>query len=1074
VTPRSLVRLVGVLFGLVLWTGMATVTAQAQGAPAFGAGFGVTDADGAAWPGAKGWWAGTCDLSSDSTSVGGVGTPPAERAHCFDHGQPYRPLLSDPDPDPPRDTVWQPGSEPSWRLDPVAAAGAHPDATASFWLNRYPVPFGGTALQGDGDTRTVHVQLPPGFVGNPNAVPRCTSRQLQTTPPSCPPETQVGVATVTVALLDQAGARQSVFPVWNAEPRDGKAAEFMLSPAGNPTERANIPVVANARTDDDFGVDVVAVDVPGGLPLLGQTITLWGVPWAASHDAYRAPTDYNGHTPGPEGALAGMPETGLPDPHGAQPQSYDLSWGPIKPFLTNPTECAPSVPITTLHLTSWQSPVPRSTDAPADVPVDGCGGLDFPIDAAMAPTTTAADSASGLGVDLRIPQEKGNAPASPSDGATPGEVDDYVESATAYWASDDGRAPSQLDRAVVTLPPGVSVNPAGATGLQACSDAEIGLTAAGNPSRFNNVDPFDGQGVECPPGSRIGTADVFTPLLPGADPAGNEANLSGEVVLGMPKSTDPQSGEMFRLFIVVRNKQRGLLAKIAGSAVADPATGQLTATFDKNPRVPFEWMHLEMKGGGRGMLATPPNCGDAHWSSAFTPWSAAHGAGGVPVPDGGAFAVDANCADGFAPGLRAGMSSRQAGGTGTFGFQLTRQDGEQYFQTVSAKLPRGLLASVRGVQLCTDAQAAAAACPPGSRIGSVDAGAGSGTPFFLEQPGSVFLTEGYKGAPYGMSVQVPVEAGPFRGPLALTTMVVRQALHVDRSTADVTAVSDPLPQIWHGIPLRVRQLTVTVDRPSFMRNPTDCSPKRIAADVGGASGAVATPSAPFRASGCRALRFRPKIGMRLIGRRQTITHKHPGVRAVVTQKAGEAGIRRAKVLLPRSLALDPDNAQALCEFEDGTKPDLENHCPKGSIVGRARAVSPLLNRPLTGNVYFVKNVRIDPISGQPRRTLPMIIAALRGEIAINLRGESDVGRGGRLVSTFPKVPDAPVSRFSLNIEGGRNGILVVTATRRGKIDICRSKQVAESNMNGHNGRRHNVNVRMKTPCKAKRRQARRR
>jgi hypothetical protein len=214
--------------------------------------------------------------------------------------------------------------------------------------------------------------------------------------------------------------------------------------------------------------------------------------------------------------------------------------------------------------------------------------------------------------------------------------------------------------------------------------------------------------------------------------------------------------------------------------------------------------------------------------------------------------------------------------------------------------------------------------------------------------------------------------------------------------------------------------------------------------------------------------------MRLTGRRQTTTGRHPGIRAKVTQRPGEAGIKRAVVALSKSLALDVNNAQALCEFEDGTKPDLENHCPKGSIVGRARAVSPLLNEPLRGNVYFVKNVRIDPDTGNEIRTLPMIIAALRGEIAINLRGNSNTTRAGKLVNKFRVVPDAPVSRFNLNIRGGRNGILAVTRTRRSTIDICRKKQIAIARMSGHNGKRHDRRIRMATPCNGKRKKARNR
>jgi hypothetical protein len=1029
---------------------------QAKAADPFGLNYGVAAAQGAAFPGAKAFWAGACDLRAASTGSGGVGAAPSAPIHCIDEGAAQPCDLSPSSPthcslaDPRWARTWVFGEEPAWRLNPFVQAGGRPDATTTFWMKRAPAPnptWG--AAQPDGDTKTVIVRLPPGVIGNPNAVPRCESRHLTTTPNTCPPETQVGVSSVVLGQIT--GIEATLHPVYNVEPRRGKTAELLLSPATSKANGANIPIVAKARTGEDFGVDAVALNVPGGVPLLGQTLTLWGVPWAASHDVYRAPAGYMG-----SGSGGGMPFTGLAGGTPEQePQPYDVDWGPIKPFFTNPTECSPVVPETSIQLDSWQNPgVFKGVTAPADAAVEGCAAVPFDSDLAMSPSTTVADAPTGLTADLVIPQNE--------DAPLPlAEDPDDDAGAPAYWRSQDGLATAQLDKAVVTLPDGFTVNPAGAAGLRGCSDAQLGVLQDGNPPRFNEEDPFDGKGAECPDGSKIGTAKVFTPLLPGADDDGTP-NLTGDVVLGVPRSTDPESGAMFRLFVVMRNAERGLVAKIAGSAVADRDTGQLTATFDKNPRVPFETLRLEMKGGQRGTLATSQRCaGDHGWSSTLSPWSAAHGAGGQVDPHGGTFVTASRCGFGFAPKLQAGMSSQQGGASGRFSFRFSREDGEQWLHSVTAALPAGLLATVKDVPLCSSAAAAAGACPAASRIGTVDAGAGSGLPYFLEKKGSAYLTEGYKGAPYGLATVVPVEAGPFTGQFALDPIVVRQALHVDRRTARVTAVSDPFPQIWHGIPLRARQVTVTIDRAGFMRNPTDCTAKRIEATIASRR-VTAARAVPFQVANCRALAFEPRIAMRLSGRRQTKTHGHPGLRADVVQRGGEAGIRRAEVRLPRALALDPDNARDLCEFEDGTKPDLERHCSKASIVGRARAVSPLLKAPLVGNVYFVKNVRIDPTTGQPRRTLPMIVVALRGEIAVNLRGESDV-KGGRLINTFSEVPDAPISRFALTIDGGRRGILVVTDSSRGPLTIC-GRQIAETAFDGHNGRTHDRDIRVKTPC----------
>jgi hypothetical protein len=245
-----------------------------------------------------------------------------------------------------------------------------------------------------------------------------------------------------------------------------------------------------------------------------------------------------------------------------------------------------------------------------------------------------------------------------------------------------------------------------------------------------------------------------------------------------------------------------------------------------------------------------------------------------------------------------------------------------------------------------------------------------------------------------------------------------------------------------------------------MRNPTSCAPKQVSAIIS-SPGTSAFRQSPFQAVGCAGLPFKPKIALSLTGKNATRDGQHPGVDALVTQRSAEAGIKKAKVALPLALALDPNNAQALCEYAEGIKTDIEKRCPKGSIVGRATAVSPLLKRPLSGNVYFVKNIRKDAKTGRIIRTLPMLIVALRGEIAVNLKATSSVDSRNRLVNTFDNVPDATISSFRLNIAGGKNGILVVT----GKQNVCKKIDVAEADTNGQNGRSHDFDMNVATPCK---------
>jgi hypothetical protein len=1068
-------------------------------------------------PGSGQWW---LDFDEDGQPDEGAPRSPAQIEvpaptvpdHCIDWGAQTLNQVADPS----QHNVWQTipwgapvgsgglgqsdptGSyTPSWRLPAVTQAGSHPDGTTMFAWNRNTEGIGAKVGEVDGGADNIVVDLPPGFVGNPQAVPECAKEEFTVVPLQCPPESQVGVLRLNIEAVGGGGANlggayDTTYPVYNLEPRPGRVAELGFAYASGENAAA-VRLVGKARTNGDFGVTAFTGQIPSALPPIAQQITLWGVPWAAENDMWR-PKQGHFEDESVSPACSVQPETPSGNqyipPGGLRPEcraSYDPSWGispsrrAIKPFLTSETDCNPA-PTVTLRTDAYQRPGAMTAEDDPDPSdpdwktytstspaVTGCSQLDFAPNIDFSPTTSAADGATGLKVDLSIPQNNdpkdgsGNPLDPPAPGASPAAIEQYVDDATAYWRSPDGWATAHLKDTVVTLPSGVAVNPSGATGLRGCPDSVVGVRQQGDPLLFNNVDPADGEGVECPAGSKIGTVAVETPLL--------DETLTGDVILGEPETTNPQGEngrKMLRLFLVVRNKERGLIAKIYGSSVADPSTGQLTTTFKNNPELPFEKLTLEFKGGSKGLLAMPPRCGSPGWTSTFTPWSAAHGGGGANVDDTGAFNVASNCAFGFSPSLAAGMDTQRPSGSGTFSLRFSRNDGEQWFKGLSVEMPTGLLASVRGVPLCSNADANRGDCPAGSRIGAVDATAGSGDPFVIEKKGDAYLTEGYKGAPYGLMVKVPVEAGPFRGDKALTPIIVRQALHVDRGDASVTAVSDPLPHIHHGIPLRAREITAIIDRTNFMRNPSNCSRKEIKATLVSLEGVVAAPTSPFQVSGCAALPFKPRLALRLTGRKQVADGKHPGLRAVLTQRPGEAGMARAVTRLPLSLALDPYRAQSddLCEFEEARKEDP--NCPARSIIGRARAFSPLLNRPLEGPVYFAKNVRIHPKTGNPIRTLPTLVTELSGEIDLVVRATTDTHRG-KLVTTFPAIPDAPVDRFELNLSGGKDGILAVSGT-----NLCRRPRghITEVDTDGHNGKRRDFNVRMKTPCTKKKRSKR--
>jgi hypothetical protein len=413
------------------------------------------------------------------------------------------------------------------------------------------------------------------------------------------------------------------------------------------------------------------------------------------------------------------------------------------------------------------------------------------------------------------------------------------------------------------------------------------------------------------------------------------------------------------------------------------------------------------------------------------------------------FDIDCPGQTGFAPFFTAGLADPVAGRFSPFQLELTRRDREQFIDGLNVELPKGLLAKVKGVSLCGDRDASVGTCPAASRVGGVTVDAGPGErPFSLG--GTMYLTEGYKGAPYGLSIVVRAIAGP----LDLGTVVVRQAVWVDPTDAHLTAVSDPLPTILEGIPLRLRTVRVNVDRPAFTVGPTSCAEQSVKGLIHSQQGASASVASRFQVGDCRSLPFKPALAMRLRGRRESHVGGHPGLSVMLRQAPGEANLQQVSARLPLSLALDPDNAQTLCEYDDG----LRKHCPKGSIIGRAVADSPLLPRPLSGPVYFVKGIRFGK-NGRRIRTLPTLLIPLEGNIAIDLRAKSSVV-GGHLVTTFSGLPDAAITRVRLSLLGGRHGILAVTGTR----GLCSARQLAGIQIDGQNGKRADQTISMRTPC----------
>jgi hypothetical protein len=675
---------------------------------------------------------------------------------------------------------------------------------------------------------------------------------------------------------------------------------------------------------------------------------------------------------------------------------------PEKPYLSMPTSCV-GPQHSTLVSIAYDRGVHEAQDNWPET--TGCDQLGFNPSLAAKPSTAEADAPSGLDVDLKVPQKE--SPVTPSD--------------------------SEIRKVTVTMPKGFSVNPSAADGKTSCSDAE---------ARFGTVEE-----AQCPEFSKVGTLSIDSWALPEPIPGG--------IYLGEPKP-----GNRYRL--IITGDGFGTHVKLPGSVHADPQTGQLTVTFDSLPQSPLTEFKMHFFGSERGLLATPERCGTYPVESEFEPWAGnlpnqystqffkiESGPGGAPCP---------GLQRPFSPDFRAVGETNGAGSHSPFSIYLSRNDGDQNLDTITVKTPPGFTATLKGVPYCPDATLAAIAsaahtgrdeqasplCPAASQIGTSSAGAGAGSrPYYAA--GKVYLAGPYKGAPVSLAVVTTAVSGPYD----LGNVVNRVALNVNPVTAQVTAVSDPLPQILEGIPLRVRSVLINLDRKDFTLNPTSCNPFQVEGMLAGTEGASADRSTHFQAANCDALGFSPKLTTTLRG--ATKRTGHPALKAVLTQKSGESNIRSAVVSLPHSEFLDQGHIGTICTRVQFAA----DNCPAASVYGRARVVTPILDQPLEGPVYLRSS----------SHNLPDLVAALKGPasqpIEIELSGRIDTDKAGGIRTSFEAVPDAPVSKFVLEMKGGRKGLLV------NSDNLCRRKHFANAKFLGQSGARSNQKPLLKAPCGGK-------
>ncbi len=986
-------------------------------------------------------------------------------------------------------------------------AGAHSDFSTSFALNTDA--FGNPIDQ----LKDVVVNLPPGVLGNPQAIPMCTPADFQNF--NCPADAQVGV--LNASFVTSPGASTSlVSQVPNTTLTDSfgtcefcsnltitvattagmsSGDQLIIGPGTPDQDTVTIAQVLNSTQVSLDNAGQVQFPGTAGEAVADTTITVTSTagftglstvvigsgtdqetdetcfyPGDSTHLTLCNPLA-NMHSPGEPvvqpaaTASAPIPIFNMqPDPgHVATlAASLTLATIVIEVDVTTPgdtscdsSSCGLTATISDISsLLTLQASTLTLWGVPGDPSHDGqrCGQLGD--DCQPSAVTTAAfmtnpTNCSGGPQQASIEVDSWQSPGdfvgatasqppptgcnalsfSPTLSVAPdtSQVDTPagydVDLSVPQNADPYGLGTPDVQSVSVTLPAGTALASAAANGLAGCSDAEF---AAGS----------------CPAASMVGTVTIKTPLLPD--------ELTGSVYIG-----SPTPAQMFRLFIIASGDN--VTVKLSGQAIPNPATGQLTTVFENNPQLTFSDLRLSFFGGPLAVLANPESCGTFTATSDITPY----GTAGAP-PDAtpsSSFNITGCSGNPFAPSFEAGTINPTAGAYSPFTLTFSRQDGDQEFSSITATLPPGLLAAVGTVPLCSNSDASAGTCSSASQIGTATVGSGAGSqPLFLSGP--VYLTGPYNGGAYGLATVVPAVAGPYN----LGTVVVRQALDIDPTDAHVTAVSDPFPTILDGVPLRIKTINLTLNRPNFIVNPTSCSPMAITATITSVGGASAAVSTPFQVGSCLSLPFAPSLGIKLSGKGQTTSGRHPTLTATLRQDSGQANIGSARVTLPLSLALDPKNSSVVCPY--ATAQAVHGGavgCPANTIIGTATADTPLLSQPLSGPVYLVQGIRFS--HGQQIRTLPSLLIPLRGQIALDLRAQTSVS-GGKLVTTFATIPDAAVSKFVLTINGGPKGILVITG--RGRT-ICGKAQIANTTFSAHSGKSQSLNPRISTPaCRADR------
>ncbi len=986
---------------------------------------------------------------------------------------------------------------------PDVQAGSHPFAVTNSFVMNEPEDRAGTLVSPEG-FKTVSTALPPGFVGNPNAVPRCPYQDFTTVDsagdPRCPDDTQLGWGRVEIYQRNEGYLSKKTHrltdnsfivttPLYNIVPPAGVAALFGFKAV----KIQPVFIDASVRTGSDYGFTETSPNNIEANVIMAATINVWGVPASPSHDRFRGDClgeagiykheaeeyeEATGRPPNPEVSKL-EEEEHEPGQSDTAPVSCPVDV-PVVPFVTNPTSCGEPREVK-FSIDGWNEPSVFDSKKVMLPELSGCGKLAFGPTLAVQPDGGAGSTPTGLNVGVRVSQESTSNPV--------------------------GLGEADVKDTTVALPAGVQVSPSAADGLQACSgDPADAPGTAGNEigfTGFSELDPVTEPGVQtpqftsrlpgtlaatqagepeplepgvnfCPDASKIANVHIKTPLL--------EGELVGAVYLAAPQNflfmgaaEENPFKSLIAMYLVAEEPNTGVLLKLPAEVrlceaagelvdgVSCQAPGQVITTFKHTPQAPFSDLQLEFYGTDRAPLATPALCGTYNTSSSFTPWSApdpanpeeiAHPPASFQITSG---PNGAPCSDplAFSPSLSSGVTNINAGGFTPLTTTISREDGQQQVQQVTLHYPPGVTGVLTGIPLCPEAQANAGTCPESSLIGETIVSVGLGSDPFSVTGGKVYLTEKYAGAPFGLSIVNPAKAGPFDLQEG-RPVIVRAKIEVNPATAALTvttnsaAQGDAIPSIIDGIPLQIKHVNVLVNRPGFTVNPTNCNPMSITGTIASNEQASSPVADPFQVTNCATLKYEPKVAVSTAGHASKANGASLSFKISYPKNAmgSQSWFKEAKFTLPVQLPARLSTIQKAClaaTFEANPQA-----CPSPSKIGYAVVHTEILPVPLEGPVYFVSY-------GSSK--FPEAVLVLKGYgITVDLHGETFInGKTGITSATFRNTPDVPFESIEVNVPEGPFSEFGTNLPHEGH-DLCGQKLVIPTSFKAQNGLEINKNT----------------